>query len=312
MSTRKFCSTVSNAFAKANPDFKLHIDKFKVQELDWKKLSLKEQYEGLVADPLRELNRPAILIIDALDELDERNDLPKLIETLRDTQSSVPLLRTLITARPEEKIKQLLTNFAGIQTANFQDLEGDNEDVEKYIRSKLNNEAGDIQNRVIRRAGGHFLWARMACEQLNDTLDVGGTLDELEGPSNKLDSIYMGALNRAARDDKSSQRIIILVLQMLLALRTPLSIADLTEISLWSEQDVVGRTIARLGSLLLFQGRDDPIRLIHTTFREFLTSQNSAGEYFIQPQFGHHTLALGCLKVLRNIPAFGIVRNTRG
>ena len=312
MSTRKFCSTVSNAFAKANHDLKLHIDNFKEKELDWKKLSLKQQYEGLVASPLRDLNLPAILIIDALDELDERNDLPKLMEALRDTQPSVPLLRTFITARPEGKITQLLRDFAGIRTVNFQDLEGDNEDVEKYIRFKLKNQASDIQDRVIRRAGGHFLWAGMACERLADTLNIEGALNELEGPSDAMDSIYMGSLNRAARGDKLSQGIMILVLRMLLALRTPLSIADLTDISLWSETDVVGQTITRLASLLRFKNRDDPIRLIHTTFREFLTSQNRAGEYFIQPQFGHHALALGCLKVLRNLPDFDIVRNPRG
>ena len=304
MSTRKFCSTVSNAFASLDGGLKPHIKKFKEERLDWEMLSLKQQYEGLVANPLRELNRPAILIIDALDECNNRIEL---IETLRDTQPSVPVLRTFITGRPEEDITQLVTNVAGIRKENFQDLEGDNKDVEKYIRSELNNKASDIQDRVIRRAQGHFIWARIACDSLKKTLDINRTLEELERPSegvSTLDSIYRVALKQAMQDDKPSQQIIILVLQMLLALREPLSIAELTDISPWSEEDVVERTIARLGSLLLFQGRDGPIRLLHTTFREFLTSKNKAGEYFIQPQLGHYTLALGSLNILRKIPTF--------
>ena len=85
---------------------------------------------------------------------------------------------------------------------------------------------------------------------------------------------------------------------MLLAMQTPLSIADLEEIWPWSEKDVVQLTIARLGSLLLSQGPNDPIRLLHATFREFLTSRERAGKYFIQLQFGHYTVARGSLRIL--------------
>jgi len=298
MSTREFCSTVSDAFASIDRDLKPHIDKFK-ERLDWSKLSFEQQYEGLVASPLRVLNRRAILTIDALDECEHRIQLMK---TLRDKQSSVPLLRTLITGRPEADIKQWVMMVDGIRMASFQELEGDNEDVEKYIRSRLEDQAGDIQNRVIRRAEGLFIWARIACDLLSQTLDLDGLLEELERPSegdSKLDSIYRVALKQATPDDKPSRKAIIPVLQMLLAMREPLSIADLEKISPWSEKKrVVERTIARLGSLLRFKGPNDPIRLLHATFREFLTSRERAGQYFIQLRFGHCILARGSLRIL--------------
>jgi len=297
MGTREFCSTVSDAFASINHDLKPHIDEFKTR-LDWSKLSFEQQYEGLVAGPLRVLNRRAILIIDALDECEDRIELMK---TLRNKQSSVPLLSTLITGRPEADIKQWVMKVNGVHMASFRELEGDNEDVEKYVRSRLEDEASGIQNRVIRRAEGLFIWARIACDLLSQALDLNGLLEELERPSegdSKLDSIYRVALKQATPDDKPSWQIFILVLQMLLAMRTPLSIADLEEVSPWSEKPVVQRTIARLGSLLLSQGPNDPIRLLHTTFREFLTSRERAGKYFIQLQFGHYTLARGSLRIL--------------
>jgi len=298
MSLRGFCSTVSTAFASNDHDLKRHINEFKEQQLDWKQLSFEQQYEGLVAGPLRVLNRRAILTIDALDECQDRIELMK---TLHDKQSSVPLLRTFITGRPEVDIKQWAMKVDGIRMGSFQELEGDNEDVEKYIRSRLEDEHSDIQSRVIRRAEGFFIWARIACDLLSQALDINGLLEELEGPSegdSKLDSIYRVALKQATPDDKPSRQTLILVLQMLLAVRAPLSIANLEEISPWSEKRVVQRTIARLGSLLLFQGPNDPIRLLHTTFREFLTSQERAGQYFIQLRFGHYTLACGSLRIL--------------
>ena len=296
MSTRKFCSTVSNAFASIDYSVKRHIDEFK-KKSDWEELSLEEQYEGLVAGPLKVLNRRAILTIDALDECENRTEL---METLRNERLAIPALKTLITGRPEFDIRQWVMKGGGVYTASFRQLEGANKDVEKYIRDRLKDETSDIQDRAIHRAEGHFIWARIACDLLYDAPDTEGTLKELEGPlegASKLDSIYRVALKHATPEDNASRKIIILVLQMLLAMRTPLSIAALMEISPWSEK-VVGRTIVRLGSLLQFQGPNDPIRPLHTTFREFLVSRERAGEYFIQPQLGHYTLALGSLKIL--------------
>ena len=299
MNTTNFCSTVSNAFASLDEGFRDHIDKYKKKWLNWKEFSFEKQYEELVADPLRVLNRPAILIIDALDECD---NVIKLIEVLRGKQSSVPLLRTLITSRPVIEIQELVMNIDGIRTESFKQLEGDNQDVEKYIQFQLKNQASEIRDRVIRRADGHFLWARLACDALlKDVPYINRTLQALEGPSEgpaKLDSIYRVALGQAMPDIKSSQKYIRIALQMLLAMRTPLSLAELKEISPWSNKGIVEHTIHRLRSLLSFQGPNDPIRLLHTTFREFLTSRERAGEYFIQLELGHFTLARGSLKIL--------------
>jgi len=170
MSTREFCSTVSDAFVGINPHLKPHIDEFK-KRLDWRKLSFEQQYEGLVAGPLRVLNRRAILTIDALDECEDRIEL---IETLCDKQSSVPLLRTLITGRPEADIKQWVMKVDGIRRASFRELEGHNQDVENYIQFRLKDEVSDIQHRVIRHADGLFIWARIACDLLRQAPDING------------------------------------------------------------------------------------------------------------------------------------------
>ena len=102
MSTRKFCSTISNAFASLNHDFKAHVAKFKEERLDFKELSLKDQFDGLVAHPLAELGQRAIIIIDALDECEDRREL---LEIICARQSSVQVLRTFVTGRPEADIK---------------------------------------------------------------------------------------------------------------------------------------------------------------------------------------------------------------
>ena len=301
MSTRKFCLAVSNTFADIDSGLIPHIEKFKKRP-GWEELPLEEQYEGLVAGPLRVLNRRTILIIDALDEC---ADYKELINTLRNKQFYVQSLRMLITGRPEADIVPLVTRVDGVRKESFQELEPDNNDVATYIRDRLRDrlkdrlqdEASRIQDRVIDRAQGLFIWARTACDLLHEAPNLNATLEELESTSG-LDSIYRVALKKATRDNKSFRQTIIVVLQMLLAMRAPLSIVELTEISPWSKEDIVERTVALLGSLLLFQDLNDPIRLLHTTFREFLTSRERAGEYFIETRLGHYTLAVRSLNIL--------------
>jgi hypothetical protein len=67
------------------------------------------------------------------------------------------------------------------------------------------------------------------------------------------------------------------------------------------KRGIVEKVAMRLGSVLFYQGREGPIRLLHATFREFLTAPSKADMFFIQPKLGHHTLAAGSLKVITNI-----------
>jgi hypothetical protein len=302
MSPRLFCLTLSDAFASLNNDFEHHVTKFKARP-DREHLSFEEQFEGLVASPLRALNQRAILTIDALDECDNTHkDRDELLETLREKQLSIPLLRILVTGRPERDIKQWAEKVHGVRTVNFHDLEGENQDVENYVRFRLQCPP-DIQDRVIRGAEGLFIWARIACDLLVEADDIDGLLGELEAHLERdsgLDSIYRVALEQATARDEPSQRAMLRVLQMILAARTPLSITELENISPWSGRDVVERVVTRLGSLLLYEGRDDPIRLLHATLREFLTTPKRARRYNIELKLGHYTLALGSLKFLTN------------
>jgi hypothetical protein len=104
------------------------------------------------------------------------------------------------------------------------------------------------------------------------------------------------ALRQSIPNKERSQQAFTAVLQMILASREPLSIAELEMLS--PKPGIVERIITRLGSLLVYNGREGPIRLLHATFREFLTARSKAGAYFIQLEHGHRTLALGCLRVL--------------
>jgi NACHT domain len=298
MSTDSFCSTVANAFAALDPKFKEHMEE-SGKRPDLELLSFEERFECLVVHPLRAIGRRAILIIDALDEchLDQRD---QMLEVLRTQHSSIPLLRVFVTGRPERDIQRWANDKFGIGYMNFILLEKGDNDVELYIKHRLQDQpiAQDRLYPVIRNAEGLFIWARIACDLILKTVDIDGLLEEL-GKEVSLDYLYKVALEQSTPKEGASRRATVLVLQMILAAREPLSIAELEILS--PKRGVVENVVTCLSSVLLYQGREDPIRLLHATFREFLTARSKADIFFIQPELGHHTLASGCLTTISNL-----------
>ncbi|KIM21593.1 hypothetical protein M408DRAFT_80340 [Serendipita vermifera MAFF 305830] len=296
MSTDSFCSTVATALGEQNPGLKALINAFK-ERADFGLFSFAETFNGLVISPLEELNQDAILIIDALDECgNEDGSRNELLNALRTQQSSSPRLRILATGRPEFDIKKW-AGSSGVEYATFIQLEGDQSDVEVYIKHRLQH-LPYIQDRlyhVIKHAEGVFIWARIACDLIDNSPDVDGLVKELEKEVS-LDFLYTVALRQSLPKNEGFQRAFTVVLQMILAAREPLSIAQLELLS--PKPGLVDGIVTRLGALLLYKDREDPIRLLHATFREFLTSRAKAGIFFILPEHGNQTLTLGCLNFI--------------
>ncbi|KIM22678.1 hypothetical protein M408DRAFT_28518 [Serendipita vermifera MAFF 305830] len=298
MSTDMFCSTVADAFVAYDRKFEAPIKAFK-ERPDIGLLSFEERFNGLVISPLEELNRDAILIIDALDECDnEHGSRDELLNTLYSQQSSSPRLRILATGRPELDIKQWALVSKVVHT-NFVQLEGGQKDVEVYIKYRLQHfeYIQDQLYHVVTHADGVFIWARIACDLILKTANVNRLLEELRTEVT-LDFLYRVALEHSIPKDKPSRQAFTVVLQMILAAREPLSMAELERLS--PEPGIVEGIVTRLGALLLYKDREDPIRLLHATFREYLTSRVKAGVFFIQPEQGNQTLTLGCLGCISN------------
>ncbi|KIM27017.1 hypothetical protein M408DRAFT_330186, partial [Serendipita vermifera MAFF 305830] len=296
MSISSFCETVANAFVECDPRLEEPITAFK-RRPNFGLLSFEELFNGLIMEHLETLGLDAILIIDALDECNnEDGSRSELLNALRTQRSSTPRLRVLATGRPELDIKQWAQS-SGVDYVNFFQLEGGDRDIELYIKHRLQFRP-HVQDRlyqVIKKADGVFIWARIACDLILDTVDVEGLLDELNKEVS-LDFLYKVALEHSIPKDARSRQALTVVLEMVLASREPLSIAELEMLS--PKRGIVEETVNRLGAVLLYKDREDPIRLLHATFREFLINRPRARVYFIEPGRGHQTLALGCLRTI--------------
>lgn len=297
MNIQSFCSTVGELLADCSPRYSRYMSDFKKRP-DSKYFSFPEIFEGLIAHPLRAIGQNAVLTIDALDECDNEADGHKtLLDTL--ARFSMPHLRILITDLPERDIKVWATTHEGY--ANFSQVEGESEDVKLYITDRLQNLSSNVRRRisnVITRAEGLFIWARIACDLLEKSLDPEMILTAMEGQGSlDLDYLYATVLGQSAPKDMASHPVVILVLQMIVAARRLLAISDLEQLVPMPE--IIEPIVTCLGSFLVFKDREDPIRLLHITFREFITSRGRAGAYFVQTQFGHYNLALESMNRIR-------------
>jgi hypothetical protein len=301
-SIRPFCSAVCDAFANQSAHFKQSSAVFK-QRPGFMNLSFEEQLEGLVIGPLRELNQPAVLIVDAVDECDNNHEgRDQLLNALHTQHSSVPLLRIFVTGRPEVDIKQRAQKSVGAHT--FRELEGLNTDVEQYIHWRLYNELPngrhlleDQRLVIVRGANGLFIWARTACDMLVRSADPEGPLQEL-GKEVSLTGLYTIAMRQAMPRDGASQRAILSTLGMILAAKRPLSVEELRMLS--PKPTVVESVVGCLGSFLVYDDHTRPIHLVHITFRDFITDGSKSGPYFVSVRLGHHVLASQSLAILGN------------
>jgi hypothetical protein len=302
MSTKLFSSAVSDAFAARNSEFKNEVKKSKANPL-FNEFNFEEKLKALVIGPLGSFNQPAILIVDAVDECNnDGNGRDQLLNALHIQHSSAPLLRIFITGRPEIDIKERAEGSVGFHT--FRELEGVNKDVERYIHSRLHHELPedrrfpeDQRDIVIQGADGLFIWARTACDLLVKTHVRDALLEQLRGEVSLTD-LYKIAMKQAMPKDAPSQLVIPTILGMILAAQRPLSIEELR--LLFPNPIVVDSVVSSLGSFLVYDSRDDPIRLIHITFRDFITNRSMAGQYFVQVDRGHYNLALQCMSIIGN------------
>jgi hypothetical protein len=298
-STNLFSSAISEQYSRRSAKFKECLD----QVTPATDTSIESTFAAMVIEPLRFLDKPAILVIDALDECDnspQSRARERLLNVLKSHKKSVPHLRIFATGRPELDIKKSLRELEAC-VKNFRELEGPKDpDVDNYIQWRLSDhDDPDQVLRIVQLADGHFIWARIACDLFYNSLDKDSLIEQLENAvlgDDRLQDLYRVALTQSLPSDQSSQQAAAFLLQLIFAAQEFLSIGVLEKLSPYPK--VVEKTVEALGSLLIHDGRTGPIRPLHLTFREFVTSKMLGNEPYIRLEFGHRTLISSCVGTL--------------
>ncbi|GJE93953.1 hypothetical protein PsYK624_101190 [Phanerochaete sordida] len=326
-SAHSLFSTVARQLALTQPRIRPIILKAARSFLDGgKEQQVRRTFEELLLKPLMEqpdgtvLNDTTFVVIDGLDECKDRALIPELLRCLLDLVRGVPWLRVFLATRPEPHILPVLTSQSAAQIVHHlrlddpQTITESKESVELYLRQTIPEiyPYGDFVranpdkfNRLIDRANGLFIYARVAVkhlemyntrpkEQFTLLLNSGGV-----GLS-PLDELYLQVLQSAfppknLEGSPDMRKRLHDFLTFIALHNLPLPPAAISLLLTLTDDDVLWMA-GRLRAVLLVN-EDRNLVPLHATFEEFLVDSKRCVDalYHVDPPMGHALLASKCL-----------------
>jgi hypothetical protein len=332
----KFFTTVAAQLASKLPALRSYISEAISENPQVIQQGLREQWKHLILQPISALNDTSprshtyIIVVDALDECESRDDVRLILRLLAQTKTLRGLkLRAFITSRPETSIR---FGFGDIPNTAHQDSALHNippalvwHDISIFfhyefqqIRKKrglTGQWPGEHKiELLVQRADGLFIYAATACRFIqNHKYDPNERLSiVLEGakpnqsPTGHLDGIYIQVIRRSILGDCEEQekpefiqRFRQIVGSIVVSFDTLPSnaLAKLLEMPAWK----VATTIDSLRSVLNVPDHEDqPVRLLHPSFRDFLLDKQRCHDqqFCVDEEETHQALAENCLRVM--------------
>jgi hypothetical protein len=224
----KFFTSIAMQLARNVPQIQRFISDAVIEQNDIANQSLRNQWRYLVLRPLSRLDSSSspssyVLIVDALDECDSKDDIRMILQLLTEARTLETIrLRVFLTSRPEIPIRH---GFYYIPEAEHKDfvlhniaLEIVNHDISIFVEYNLEVikqerplEAGwpgpEAIRRLVQNANGLFIWAATACRfiregkkrqviknRLSRILQRTGSITE---PEKQLNEIYITVLRHS-------------------------------------------------------------------------------------------------------------------
>jgi hypothetical protein len=186
----KFVTSIALQLASSSPSLDQYICNALAERRDIASQSLRDQWQQLVLRPLSELGKGGgsrsylVLVVDALDECDDENDIRTIIRLLAEARSLKPVrFRVFLTSRPEIPIRY---GFGQMPESEHQDFvlhnispPTVNHDIRTFLkhsfqviaqeRSLIAGWPGeDIIDCLVQSASGLFIWAATACRFIRE------------------------------------------------------------------------------------------------------------------------------------------------
>ncbi|KAJ7924656.1 peptidase C14 [Mycena leptocephala] len=289
--------------------------------------NLKIQVENLLERPLRSADSgrlpPLVLVIDALDELDDEDATKDLLRRL---VSAVPWLpiKLFVTSRPERHIRPYFDTEADLRRVlRLHDIEDSivTADISLYLTNRLAGiraenisllplewaSPGDI-GALTHRTGKLFIYAFTAMKYISENpRDRLRTLISIKidskGPLTKpLDDVYRRILSDAMNTDRLERDEIALTKNILAAVLTvgqPVSVASLGGL-LKEPACRVRAMLDRLHAVIHVPADDEGVlSTFHASFGDFLTTTGRASdEMLINLSAAHAALFSDCIRIM--------------
>jgi hypothetical protein len=327
----RFFTTIATDLVVLEPGMLVGIKKALEDDSRIAQRTLKDQFEKLILHPLLKTKQaysqtlPRVIIIDALDECEQEQDVRAILQLLaRMTEIQQVPLRVLITSRPELHIRHA---FKQIPNGVYQDIvlhEVPKSTIEHDIRLFLEYELSTIRKErllaldwpsshqiiaLVKLAVPLFIYAATVCRFIgtkgrNPMKNLDKVLEYKKPTFSQLDGTYLPVLSQLLDEQKDDKEEWLIefgdVVGTIIVLESPLSVTSLACLLHLSREEVKCR-LDSLYSVLSIPNSDDvPVRLLHSSFREFLVDPQKQGisPFWVDEKSTHKRLASRCLELM--------------
>jgi len=295
--------------------------------------SLCSQMEKLIVGPLKAAHISTLVIIDALDECKDKEPASAILSMLSRYMDEIPNVKFFITGRPEPRIRsgfrlKSLQPITEVFRLHSVERSSADSDIKLFFRTQLTKIVKDRSDSdfteawpsssdidiLCEKAAGFFIYAstvvklvsfrhRTPTEQLERIISSPQNTTH-EGRSG-IDLLYSQVLEQAVADvdtdddDGEIHRCFRTVVGTVVLVFNPLSIKALSDLLRMTS---ILTTLHSLHSLLLIpDGPEDPVRIFHKSFPDFLTDNKRCKykQLFVDPAVHHAEIVLSCLKLMR-------------
>jgi len=326
--------TLSFQLALRYPCFRQELLLVLTKNPDVGKESLCSQMEKLIVGPFRAMKAPTLIIIDALDECQDKEPASALLSVLSHYVDDIPQVKFLVTGRPEPRIRsgfRLESLQPHTEVFKLHEVESTlvDSDIKLFLKAQFVNIAkhrsdcnlGEDwpgpQNIDIlcKKAAGFFIFASTVVKFVSSNhhppderlaLIVSLPLDTSHEARLGIDLLYTQVLGQAFQDvgfqDHELYSHLKSVVGAVVLIFHPLSIKTLSDLLMnCGTPTRMTSSLRTLHSLLLVPDNiDDPIRIFHKSFPDFLTDPGRCTDdrFFIDPLLYHNKILLSCLHVM--------------
>jgi hypothetical protein len=295
--------------------------------------SLRDQWQLLVLGPLSKLEGNScrasyILVIDALDECDDGDNIRIILQLLAEARSlKMARLRIFMTSRPEIPIRHGFYQMSETEHHDFvlhnisQSIVDHDITVFLEYNLRLISEEDSLDagwpgaeaiKSLVQRASGLFIWAATACRFIREGLFADERLlallkgaSDAATPEEHLNEIYITVLQSSIQANFSQQdkerfcSMLRNILGSVVTLLSPLPVNSLSRLLATSKQRV-DRLLKDLHAILDIPNNHRPLHLHHPSFRDFLLNKNRCRDlnFWVNEKPAHQTLAIHCIQLM--------------
>ncbi|CAE6414775.1 unnamed protein product [Rhizoctonia solani] len=304
---------------------------------------LESQFEALISNPLLQPNvqetLPSVMVvvIDALDECEDKTSTGKILRLLLSDEYNLPI-KFFIFSRPEVEIREQMAKQQNIQNNRLILHELEKAVVQSDIRTYLGDAFSDVKSRLnksqanildqqieilVQRSGELFIYAATAVRYIshsNFTQDrlrrfqqvlTASSSDEVASQRD-LDNLYSMILKQAFDDPglcSEDRRVMKLVLDTVICAQEPITIGELTDILQLQPPERVRSALQPLWSVLHVTGMEmsELVATFHASFPDFMLDSKRSNDYHCRATQLHDLLAQSCFSCIQRVtPGFNI------